>query len=295
MVGNLRNTGTPYGKRDTTWQGTVLSGGAKKKKKKRKSKKGKVLSRGRTGYFPGCTIQARTPELAARTVKLMRLCGEDVMPVPELCCGSPFINAGLTGEWEDNARTVMKFFRDNRIRNLVVNCPGCARSFKEDYPGILGDELDRTFPGIVLLSDILERNLKKLPVRAMNGRAIYHDPCHLGRTLGITETPRTLIRATGMKLVEFHAHGRLSECCGGGDLLLVFRKEESKRTLEKRTREAVAKDVDYLISACGHCEARFRDYVEEHPDCGFEVLDIVDLFDVGDDRSGQEGGQAGDR
>jgi len=290
MLGRMDETGTPYGERDTDWMRSA--GSDKESDKEGDENKGSLFSRrqgsrgkssrGRVGYFPGCTIQAKTPGLAAKTVELLRHCGMDPLPVGQLCCGSPYINAGVRNRWEENARGVLEFFKENHIRELVVSCPGCARAFLEDYPGLLGKNETSSMPEIVHLSMFLEKALadRKLPVREMSGKAIYHDPCHLGRTFGIIEEPRTIIRAAGLELEEFQAHGRLSECCGGGGVLQVYRREESREPLEKRAAEVREKKVDYLISACGHCEERFRSFVEEHREsCSFKVLNIVEIFD----------------
>ncbi len=282
IIERLDVTGTPYGERDTGWADSSASKGTGKPRKKRSFfSKG----RGRTAYFPGCTVQAKTPDIAARTMELLHLCGEDPVPIPGPCCGSPYMNAGLKDKWETAARDLLEFFNEKRIGKIIVSCPGCARAFGEDYPGIPGKDATAAMPGIVHITTFLTEVLRKqsLPFRKMKGRAIYHDPCHLGRTLGVIEEPRRLIRAAGLELVEFHAHGRESECCGGGGVLQVYRKEESRRALEKRAMEAVDRDVDFIISACGHCEARFRSFVEVNPDkCGkMEVLNVVDLFDTG--------------
>ena len=54
--------------------------------------------------------------------------------------------------------------------------------------------------------------MKSIPVRVT-----YHDPCRLGRSQGVKEEPRSLLkRIPGLELVEMAG---AENCCGGGAAL----------------------------------------------------------------------------
>ena len=48
----------------------------------------------------------------------------------------------------------------------------------------------------------------------------YHDPCRLGRQMGIYDEPRELINAVeGVDLVEMEHHGEDAMCCGVSSMM----------------------------------------------------------------------------
>jgi Fe-S oxidoreductase len=83
----------------------------------------------------------------------------------------------------------------------------------------------------------------------------YHDPCALGRRLGVLDAPRQLVAAVaGRPPVELFHHGREAECCGGGGLLPEIDAALSGRLAEARL-EGLPEGVATVVTACPTCRA----------------------------------------
>ena len=89
-------------------------------------------------------------------------------------------------------------------------------------------------------------------------KVTYHDPCYLGRGLGIYDAPREVISAlSGIKLVEMERTRQNSFCCGAratGN----YMPEMNIWTAKERIKEFKATGADLLITACPYCTDNFR-------------------------------------
>ncbi len=61
-------------------------------------------------------------------------------------------------------------------------------------------------------------------LHAINRKVTYHDPCIMGRHMGIYDEPRELISSVpGVELVEMYSNREHALCCGaGGGVLSAF-------------------------------------------------------------------------
>jgi heterodisulfide reductase subunit D len=83
----------------------------------------------------------------------------------------------------------------------------------------------------------------------------YHDPCHLGRHMGIYEDPRAIIQnIPGLKFKEMENIKKDAECCGGG--AGVFRTAFAKLALtfgKTRVEEAKSVGAEVILTSCPMC------------------------------------------
>jgi Fe-S oxidoreductase len=81
----------------------------------------------------------------------------------------------------------------------------------------------------------------------------YHDPCRLGRQMGIYEEPRELINAVeGVEIVEMEHSGEDAMCCGVSSMMSC---NENARSLPcdahgRSSRHRCRHDVDLLPEVC---------------------------------------------
>jgi Fe-S oxidoreductase len=110
------------------------------------------------------------------------------------------------------------------------------------------------------------------------GRPVaYHDPCSLGRRLGVLDAPRRLIELlTGSPPVELIHSGELAECCGGGGLLPEIDPGLSGRMAAARLERHVPDGVRTVVTACPTCRSVLASAASER-DLDMQVLDIVEL------------------
>jgi heterodisulfide reductase subunit D len=162
-------------------------------------------------------------------------------------------------------------------KTVVFACPGCLRTFKEDMPRLLGEPL--RFEALHL-SEFITREFVRRPVRLQKVSRIvtYHDPCNLGRHLGIYEPPRQLIESLpGVRLVEMPRNREKSFCCGNGGFVRYDYEEMSVENELDRFAEAEATGAEAVVSACPACKMALLD-AKRRASSKVEVLDILELL-----------------
>jgi len=108
----------------------------------------------------------------------------------------------------------------------------------------------------------------------------YHDPCNFGRSCGIVEEPRTILKATCEDFREMTPNRGQNWCCGGGgglsamDDIHEFRMNVSGR---KKMEQVSATGAEYVATACSNCKRQFMQLIEHH-DAGFSVGGVHDML-----------------
>jgi heterodisulfide reductase subunit D len=104
----------------------------------------------------------------------------------------------------------------------------------------------------------------------------YHDPCNLGRALGIYDAPRKILSfLDGVELMEMKRNRENSFCCGArsvGNYFPDFPAENAR----KRIQEFKDTGADLLITACGYCQEIFK---KELGKDNKQVKDLIELVD----------------
>jgi Fe-S oxidoreductase len=176
----------------------------------------------RDALFVGCVYLRAAPNEARAAVDVAsEIAGAGVAAI-EACCGLPLRLAGDRAGFERHAKALAKEFA--RFERVFVVDPGCALALaRRDRDGAGVDFTTKT----VLLVDAAARELARRPARPAT-RAVeptdspvrWHDPCALGRGLGVYDAPRdVLTRALGRAPDEFHEARADASCSGGGGLL----------------------------------------------------------------------------
>lgn len=203
---------------------------------------------GRVGYFAGC-MTSLTPAVQRSMERIFAAVGEDVWYADRdggVCCGRPLMLSGET----DAARKMVAYntdlFRKHEIRTLVTSCPICLRVFKQEY------HLD----GIEILhhSEYIDRLIaeQRLSLSADATKYSYHDPCELGRGLGIYDAPRRVVESVGV-LCEAEHNRRDALCCGASLANTVIDDAQQQRIAKRMTREFEATGCDEIVTSCPLC------------------------------------------
>jgi Fe-S oxidoreductase len=131
---------------------------------------------------------------------------------------------------------------------VVVSCAGCYRTFREDYPELVG-EVD-----VVHISQLLEELIESGELQLDRGevKVTYHDPCHLGRHLGEYEAPRRVIQRKA-ELVEMAKNREEARCCGSGGGVKSAYPELSQGMAERRVEDALKTGAELLVTCCPFC------------------------------------------
>ncbi len=200
-------------------------------------------------FLPGC----EAPPLAAKMAELCDRIGAEYVAIADgddSCGGYPLLAAGQFDAFRLHAERVARQLAG--YARVVVNCPACAFTMRTEYRAF-GVPLHPTVEHTV---EFLEGFAERLPVTSKRGRAFYHDPCYLGRHLGLYDPPRRLAGKVVDELLEFSRARHESECSGGGGLLPMTMPETADAIAEHRLTEVREADVRQVVTACSTCKRR---------------------------------------
>ncbi|MCS7143900.1 MAG: (Fe-S)-binding protein [Archaeoglobaceae archaeon] len=212
------------------------------------------VGKSKTLYFAGCTASFKAQNIAKSTTKVLKNLGVEftVLGAYEFCCGSPFLRTGQRDVAKMLFTKNIKVWQKEGIEEIITSCPGCYKSIKEEYPKLAKEaKIELNFEVKHVSSVFAERMRKEGNLEFV---ATYHDPCHLGRHMGVYEEPREVIRKTGIKLVEMERNREFSLCCGAGGGVRAQFKEIAISIAEERIREALETGTNVIVTSCPFCE-----------------------------------------
>ncbi len=231
--------------------------------------------------YTGCTMPSSQSlsSRARKAAEILSVAHVDfaILGKDEPCCGSVQKRIGdrkLAGEMmEEN----IELFNSLDCKMVVTLCAGCANMLKNDY----GQAQAKLKPKVLHLVEFLPQLIKEEKLKFENEHPLkvaYHDPCHLGRHMGVYNQPRAILNGLpGVELIERAATRENTICCGAGGGMRIF---ESGKIAEKIGEKAVAAAIhagaEALVTACPFCEMNLEAAASNH-DTQIPVYDIVDL------------------
>jgi len=249
----------------------------------------KVSANADTVYFVGCLpyydilfdkIGAQGVEIAQSAIRVLNRLGiEPIVLENERCCGHDLLWEGDVANFRKLAELNAAMLRATGARRIVTTCPECARTLKIDYPAHVGD----LGMEVIHIAELLAQKVRDGEFRIPNSESritTYHDPCRLGRHLGVYDAPRQVIEALGLELVEMEHSGKNALCCGTS--CWTNCGAINKQIQVDRLREARATGAELLITACAKCQIHFKcamDDVGLGEEIGMEIRDLVTLVD----------------
>jgi len=233
-------------------------------------------------YYPGCLTKFAAPQLKEKYEKILRKAGIDFIELGELevCCGSPALKAGYVEDFKKLAQKNLKIFKDHGVKKIITNCPACFMNFKKEYPKVLGKEWDIEVEHIsqtIAKSKIQSaswRTKSKINPKPKIQKITYHDPCHLGRQMGVYEEPREIIRGLGYELVEMDLNRSESFCCGGGGGVKTNEPELANKIAKERIKQAKKTGAKILCTACPLCWLHLKENADD-----LEVKELGEILE----------------
>ncbi len=180
------------------------------------------------------------------------------------------------------ANWIVQEARDLGVQAIVYpECGHASRTLFNYFEGWFGDEIDgieRT--NIVPLTHayLVEGRIKVQP-GTFETPMTYHDSCSLGRSSGIYEEPREMIRSVASDFREMTPNRDLNWCCGGGGgLIAALELEEARMAGGLPKVEQVRKTgAAWVVTACENCKTQLED-LSNHYDLGIEIKGVIDLI-----------------
>ncbi|RZN68482.1 MAG: (Fe-S)-binding protein [Candidatus Methanolliviera hydrocarbonicum] len=236
-------------------------------------------------YFAGCTSSYREQQIAKTTVRSLdaadipfRVLGED-----EWCCGSPLLRTGQRDKAKETAKHNVEAIKKTGAKTIITSCAGCYRMIKSDYPKLLG--LRRLGFDVVHSSQFFASLIDEGKVKfddKIDMTSTYHDPCHIGRHMGVYgepvyDEPRKVLEEIGVKIVEMPRNRENAWCCGSGGGVKSAFPDFALWTAGERVKEAESVGVDTIVTSCPFCVRNLTDAVEEFGK-PFKVYDLSEIL-----------------
>ena len=240
-----------------------------------------------TVFFVGCLpfyapvfepIGAECLAIARGALRVMNALGiAPQVRADEVCCGHDQLWSGDAATFRKLAERNAAMLRASGAKRIVTACPECARTLTMDYPKVVGP----LGVEIVHLSELIVamQQTRPLPVISKNGReprkVTFHDPCRLGRHLGIYDAPRAALADAGFQVVEMPDSRHHALCCGS--TLWMNCGAVNKQVQVERLRQAAATGADVLATACPKCQMHFKCALDDPDVAGDIHLEVRDL------------------
>ena len=236
--------------------------------------KGKVL------YFTGCATNYFYPDVGKSVIKVLNRLGmEVILPRGQMCCGLPLFQAGGRKKALKNIRENLKLFNRKDVDAVVVDCAACGAALKKEYAHILEEMGEDATPAkelakkVVDISQILARTDLEKWLKPVPQRVTYHDPCRLGRSQGVKEEPRNLLRRIpGLELVEMAG---AETCCGGGAALPWEHPELASGISRNKVQSIRETRATVVASGCPWCRRQIGENLDQD---SIRVLHPVELI-----------------
>ena len=202
-----------------------------------------------------CLADHVAPGIAAASARVLRRLGVTVtVPKAQTCCGQPGWSAGHPDQARTVARQALRAFAGTDP--VVVPSGSCAAMVTHGYADMFAghpeedaakDLAGRTFE----LTQFIHHN-GLAPAKAGDApvTVTYHDSCHMLRLLRERESPRALIAAAGLELVEM---ADSDVCCGFGGAFSVTFPEVSGALGEQKARSAADTGAEELVACDLSC------------------------------------------
>ncbi len=229
-------------------------------------------------YFIGCTSNYRQQSLRDATLRFLKKAKIDFTLVDEHCCTSPMIRTGQLSIVKDYMNYNIAQIKNAGAKKVITSCAGCYKTLINDFERF-GEEMGlEIYHSLELVKQLLDK--KKLKFKSgYNKTVTYHDPCHLGRHMGIYELPREIYKQIpDLKLVEMKRNRNFSWCCGAGGGVKIGYPDWAIEISKERLEEAKETGATVITSTCPFCKTNLTDANSAY-NFDFEVLDLMEILD----------------
>ena len=198
----------------------------------------------------------------------------------ECCCGFPFLVGGFLEKAKEIAGKAIE--KINNFDIVITPCPACQRAFKDLYGSMLNLQVKPVVNHLTeFIWRVLDSKKNGFHLKPLRMKIMFHDPCELGRHMGIYEEPRKIISLIpNLSVYEPRFSREKSVCCGGGGLLFSYFPTLSIEVAAKKLvdEDKIPRDLDAIVTACPQCILTLRKAVELILEREIEVMNVSSLL-----------------
>lgn len=191
----------------------------------------------------------------------------------EVSSGSALLMIGDRDYFETLAAENIERMEEAGVKKVVTADPHAYWVLEEEYTKAIDIEVYHISQ---IASEMLDEGKLK-PEKEVRVKAVYHDPCRIGRRHGIFEEPRGVLKSIpGLELIEFERSLKNSLCCGGGGSVFFWEPEFSRWVTNERLFEAEYVGAEAVVTSCPICVRMFESAVKE----GNYEMTVYDLSEI---------------
>jgi Fe-S oxidoreductase len=215
-----------------------------------------VDANARTLVLVGCEHARRGTDAGVDTVHAVaRLTGSKVA-VLDVCCGAPLLYAGDHARFVQQGEQVVQAIKHRE--SLIVGDAGCAAALRVHHAAA---GVEMPVP-VMHFSELAAREIGKLgrlTAGLGDGPVRWHDPCQLGRGLGVYDAPRQVLsRVLGRAPDEFERRREDGRCSGAGGLLPITMPDVARGIAEQRLADHERSGGGAIVTACASSMRSFQ-------------------------------------
>jgi heterodisulfide reductase subunit D len=231
-------------------------------------------------FFAGCLYSLLAPALLKKMVRILQKAGLDLNHLGEEdCCGAVLHTTGYWDEFQQSSSAFLSLITQKGIEEVITPCPSCYKTFKQTFREFFPEYNLKIRHIVEVIWELIEKRKLKF-TKKVEKRVTWHDPCHLGRIMGLFEEPRKIIKSIpGIELVEMEHNRYEAKCCGGGGGLLVEFADIALDIASNRVNEAEQTKAEYVVTMCPTC----RDVLSRatrYNDSQIKVIDLIELIEM---------------
>ncbi len=230
-------------------------------------------------YYIGCTSNYRQKDLRDATIRFLKKANINFTLIDEHCCCSPLLRTGQTNPVKDFMNYNIDQINRTGAKKVITSCAGCYRTIKKDWLKLDAAYGFEVYHTVELIKKLLDEG--QISINSEFQKIVtYHDPCHLGRHMGMYESPRDVYKKIpGIELVEMQRNRGNAWCCGAGGGVKIGYPEWSVEISKERLEEAKETGASVISSICPFCRTNLSDANQKY-NMGLEVLDLLEILDT---------------
>lgn len=213
-------------------------------------------------FFTGCMMDLRLQKIGKDLIDVLNKLGyQVVIPQDQVCCGSPAIRSGDFDLGIRQLKKNVEILERYGIKDVIVGCPGCGITLKDDYTRWAKEILKRPLKFKTYdFNEFIHQKVMKLPTETpLKLKVTYHDPCHLNRGQGIVQEPRDLIEYTGSEIIEMKEADR---CCGAGGGVRAGIRDFSRLIASRKAQWIKETQAEAVVTPCPFCIFQLKELVK---------------------------------
>jgi heterodisulfide reductase subunit D len=206
-----------------------------------------------------------------------------VLGTEETDSGDVARRAGNEMLFQMQALMNIELFKMYGVKKIITCCPHDYNAFKNEYPEF-GLECEVIHHSQFLAG--LAPSLTPSPYWGRDGvgagKAVFHDPCYLGRANGEYDAPRKVLSAVCPSLTEMKRSKSFALCCGaGGGQMFKEAEKGTKEVFIERIEDVIASGANVVATACPFCMVMMTDGIKyKNKEDEIKNYDIAELVSM---------------